>query len=53
MNSNDVALIEEAHNTFIGRLFTLGGSVLFFIGSLVAAIVGYQSYMRLLDEHPK
>ena len=25
--------IEQAKNTYIGRLFTLGGSTLFFIGS--------------------
>lgn len=41
--------IEEARNIFIGRLFTLGGSVLFLIGSIIAAIVGYQAYINLLE----
>ncbi|MEA1855268.1 hypothetical protein MKX67_18845 [Cytobacillus sp. FSL W7-1323] len=48
-NSNSSIEIEEAKNIYIGRLFTLGGSVLFLIGSLIAAIVGYQAYMRLLN----
>jgi hypothetical protein len=41
--------IEEAKNIYIGRLFTLGGSALFLIGSLIAAIVGYQAYINLLN----
>lgn len=47
-NSNDQA-IEEAFNTYIGRLFTLGRSVLIIIGSLIAAVVGYQAYVHLLN----
>ncbi|MEH6943064.1 hypothetical protein [Bacillus sp. JJ722] len=42
--------IEEAKNIFIGRLFTLGGSALFLIGSLIAAIVGYQALVNLLEQ---
>ncbi|HJA40257.1 MAG TPA: hypothetical protein H9667_01835 [Firmicutes bacterium] len=41
--------IEQAKNTYIGRLFTLGGSTLFFIGSLIAAIVGYQAYIDAVN----
>jgi hypothetical protein len=41
--------IEEARETFVGRLFTLGGSALFFIGSLIAAIVAYKTYNRLVN----
>lgn len=48
-NNNNNQQIEEARNTFIGRLFTLGGSALFLIGSLIAAIVGYQAYINLLN----
>ncbi len=49
MNNITAAEIEEAKNTFIGRLFTLGGSVFFLIGSVIAAFVGYQTYIRLID----
>ncbi|MGM9986416.1 MAG: hypothetical protein ACI35O_04220 [Bacillaceae bacterium] len=42
--------ITEAKNIFVGRLFTLGGSALFLIGSLIAAIVGYQAYINLLKQ---
>lgn len=42
--------LTEAKNIYIGRLFTLGGSVLFFIGSLIAAVVGYQAYVNLLKQ---
>lgn len=38
----------EAKYTFIARLFTLGGSILFLIGSLIAAILGYQAFVNLL-----
>lgn len=41
--------IEQAKNTYIGRLFTLGGSTLFFIGSLIATIVGYQAYIDAVN----
>lgn len=40
--------INEERNTLIGRLFTLGGSLLFFIGSIIAAVVAYQSYNSVL-----
>ncbi|WP_186786151.1 hypothetical protein [Paenibacillus agilis] len=46
---NNQTQVEEAKYTYIGRLFTLGGSALFFIGSLIAAIVGYHAYIDLLD----
>ncbi|QTR83171.1 hypothetical protein JC777_00870 [Bacillus cytotoxicus] len=41
--------LEEARGTYLGRLFTLGGSVLFLIGSFVAAVIAYQAYSRLLN----
>lgn len=47
--SNKEKQIEDARNILIGRLFTLGGSVLFFIGSLIVAFLGYQSYVELLS----
>lgn len=50
MENTKVIEIEEAKNTFIGRLFTLGGSVLFLIGSFIAAVIGYQAYIRILNE---
>lgn len=50
MKENNSLEIEEAYNTYIGRLFTLGGSVLFLIGSFIAAIVAYQTYTRLLND---
>jgi len=43
-------LIIEDRNTLIGRLFTLGGSILFFVGSFVAAIAAYQTYNRALTQ---
>ncbi|MDM5208408.1 hypothetical protein [Cytobacillus kochii] len=48
--NNDLEVLQEAKFTYIGRLFTLGGSALFLIGSLIAAVVGYQAYIRLLEE---
>ncbi|MGG1636392.1 hypothetical protein MHH56_17230 [Paenibacillus sp. FSL K6-3182] len=45
--------IDEARITLIGRLFTLGGSVLFFIGSLIVAIIGYEAYVNLLTPQNK
>ncbi|CAG9621837.1 hypothetical protein [Sutcliffiella rhizosphaerae] len=41
-------LIEE-RNTLIGRIFTLGGSLLFLIGSFIAVIAAYQAYNRVLN----
>jgi len=46
---NNTEQIDEARITLIGRLFTLGGSVFFFIGSLIVAIIGYQAYVDLLN----
>ncbi|HHY21892.1 MAG TPA: hypothetical protein GX525_08435 [Bacilli bacterium] len=40
--------IIEEKEALIGRLFTLGGSVLFLIGSFVAAKAAYRSYNRVL-----
>ena len=41
--------VEEARLTVIGRIITLGGSVLFLIGSLVAVIAGVKVYNRLVS----
>ncbi len=43
-------LIIEERNTLIGRLFTLGGSILFLIGSFIAVIAAYQAYNRVLTQ---
>lgn len=43
-------LIIEERNTLIGRLFTLGGSILFLIGSVIAVIAAYQAYNRVLTQ---
>ncbi|AHA09942.1 MULTISPECIES: hypothetical protein [Bacillus] len=40
--------IEEARETYIGRLFTFGGSALFLIGSFIAVVTAYKAYNRLL-----
>ena len=45
--------IDEARITVIGRIFTLGGSVFFLIGSLIAVIVGYKTYTRLINDTPE
>ncbi|MGG2066455.1 hypothetical protein [Bacillus sp. S14(2024)] len=47
--SQAALVLQEAEETYIGRLFTLGGSVLFFIGSFIAATVAYKTYTRLLQ----
>nr|WP_033664031.1 MULTISPECIES: hypothetical protein [Bacillus cereus group] len=41
--------LQEARETFIGRLFTLGGSTIFLIGSFIAAAVAFKAYNRLLQ----
>lgn len=41
--------IEEARETYIGRLFTFGGSALFLIGSFIAVVTAYKAYNRLLQ----
>ena len=43
-------IISEERNTLIARLFTLGGSALFLIGSFIAVIAAYQSYNRVLTQ---
>ncbi|MBU8878440.1 hypothetical protein BGM26_05480 [Bacillus sp. FJAT-29790] len=32
--------------TFIGRLFTVGSSIFFFIGAIIAAIVAFPAFKR-------
>ncbi|MEY8349712.1 hypothetical protein AALF16_15665 [Bacillus cereus] len=41
--------LQEARETFIGRLFTLGGSTIFLIGSFITAAVAFKAYNRLLQ----
>ncbi|WP_313891857.1 hypothetical protein [Psychrobacillus sp.] len=41
----------EEKNTLIGRLFTLGGSLLFLIGSAIAVVIAYQAYAKVLGMH--
>ncbi|HDR7541882.1 MULTISPECIES: hypothetical protein [Bacillus] len=48
MNTQLQQKIEEARATFIGRIFTFGGSVLFLIGSFLAVTTAYKTYNRLL-----
>lgn len=48
MNTQLLQEIEEARETFIGRLFTFGGSALFLIGSFIAVVTAYKAYNRLL-----
>jgi len=43
------AEIEESRITLIGRIFTLGGSALFLIGSLIAVIVSFKTFKRLTN----
>ena len=40
--------LDTARINLTGRLFTLGGSLLFFIGTLIVAILAYQEYTDLL-----
>ncbi len=51
MNTQLQQEIQEARETFIGRIFTFGGSVLFLIGSFLAVITAYKAYNRLLNIH--
>ncbi|MFE4814494.1 hypothetical protein ACFQ9Y_25815 [Peribacillus simplex] len=46
--NNDISKIEEAKNTLIGRVFTLGGSVVFLIGSFIAVVLAFQAYNKLI-----
>ncbi|WOA58863.1 hypothetical protein [Bacillus mycoides] len=45
----EIEEIEEARETYIGRLFTFGGSALFLIGSFIAVVTAYKAYNRLLN----
>ena len=45
MNTQLQQKIEEARETYIGRIFTFGGSVLFLIGSFLAVTT---AYMRII-----
>lgn len=45
--------IENAKEVFVGRLFTLGGSILFLIGSLLAADSGYKELVRITMDAEK
>ncbi|MGF9966766.1 hypothetical protein [Bacillus rhizoplanae] len=47
--SQAVAELQEAKETFIGRLFSVVGSGIFFIGAFIAAVVGFKTYTRLLQ----
>ncbi|WP_002149474.1 hypothetical protein [Bacillus cereus] len=49
MNTQLQEEIEEARETYIGRIFTLGGSALFLIGSFIAVVAAYKTYNRLLN----
>ncbi|MED2036132.1 hypothetical protein P4V58_02570 [Bacillus wiedmannii] len=49
MNTQLQQKIEEARETYIGRLFTFGGSALFLIGSFIAVVIAYKAYNRLLN----
>jgi len=48
MNTQLQQKIEEARETYIGRIFTFCGSVLFLIGSFLAVTTAYKAYNRLL-----
>ena len=46
---NQDQIITE-RNTLIARLFTLGGSILFLIGSFLAVIIAVQAYQKALEQ---
>ncbi|MDM5187720.1 hypothetical protein QUF99_10400 [Bacillus sp. DX4.1] len=48
MNTELQEIIEEARETYIGRLFTFSGSAIFLIGSFIAVVTAYKTYNRLL-----
>lgn len=48
-NKTGNAEIEETLITIIGRIFTLGGSALFLIGSFIAVIASVRTYNRLIS----
>ncbi|WP_440603212.1 hypothetical protein [Bacillus sp. GB_SG_008] len=47
--SQAALILQEAKETFIGRLFSVTGSGIFFIGSFIAAVVAFKTYTRLLQ----
>ncbi|BAD65529.1 hypothetical protein J32TS2_35320 [Shouchella clausii] len=44
--------IFDTQGIYIGRLFTLGGSALFLIGSFIAAYFAYKDYQEALEAEP-
>ncbi|MEH7456607.1 MULTISPECIES: hypothetical protein [Bacillus] len=52
MNTGPQEQIEEARETYVGRLFLLGGSALFLIGGIISAVAAYKTYFRLLNTPP-
>ncbi|MBU8598009.1 Uncharacterised protein [Niallia circulans] len=43
----------DTQGIFIGRLFTLGGSALFLIGSFIAAYYAYKDYVEAVEKSNK
>ncbi|MBD8848512.1 hypothetical protein P4573_13295 [Priestia megaterium] len=50
MNNNE---IRDAQNILTGRLFQLGGSVLFLVGSFIAAMVAYEELQKNINKTEK
>ncbi|WP_018764226.1 hypothetical protein [Bacillus sp. 105MF] len=48
MNTEQQAELQEAQETYVGRLFTLGSAILFLIGSVISIATAYKTYTRLL-----
>lgn len=46
----DQEKLAEDYGILIGRLFTLGGSMLFLIGSFIAAVIAYKAYQTDLRQ---
>lgn len=46
MMNNDQFL--KAKETLIGRLFTLGGTVLYLTGTIIIVIVAYRAYDKIV-----
>ncbi|WP_179864413.1 hypothetical protein [Bacillus pseudomycoides] len=51
MNTEQQAELQEAKETYVGRLFTLGSSILFLIGSVISIATAYKTYTRLLKTY--
>ncbi|MCM3734703.1 hypothetical protein M3215_02405 [Bacillus cytotoxicus] len=45
--SQAVAVLQEAKETFIGRIFSFVGSGIFFISSFIVTVVAFKTYIRL------